>query len=83
MLAWTHRKRPESWIARTATGTALIHVVGTGVVTLDMWRPDQKDIGRGVFPSVEAAKVRAEAVLDHRFTSWDLLGDFLPEDEGQ
>lgn len=79
MLSWTRKIDAAagfcSYAARTALGTALIVDRQDGHVELDMWRPDQTSIGKGLFPNVERAKARAETILDPRATAWELLDD--------
>jgi hypothetical protein len=86
MLSWEKRFRGSpgqiSWTTKTALGTAIIHEQAgpEGTCIMDMWRPDQSPIGRGVFPNADAAKTRAESVLDPRGTWHDLIDQPLFED---
>lgn len=83
MLAWRSAlNRSHSPIyVRTSIGTALIHELPSGEFLLDMWRSNQESIGSGRFSNVEAAKARAEAILDERATCWDMLDDILLDEE--
>jgi hypothetical protein len=81
-MEWRERKATGStrvWHARTSKGTAIVHDLGDRVL-VDIWAPDQHTIGTGVFPTVNAAKQRAETVLNPRNTAWDLLGLLLPDE---
>lgn len=79
-LSWTKRYKGTS-TARTSLGTAIVQERPDGQATLDLWRPDQSNIGT-VFPNEDAAKLRAEAILDPRATAWELLDDpMLSEDD--
>lgn len=71
MLEWKHDKL-KVWYARTKVGSAIIQILGHDVL-LDMWDPDQMDIGTELFPTVSAAMERAEAILDPRSTAWERL----------
>jgi hypothetical protein len=85
MLSWTKHKRADglwSYSARTYLGTALVHEKEDGQATVDMWKPDQRTIGTGVFPNVDAAKTRAETILDPRATVWDMLLDDVLDETG-
>lgn len=62
-----------SYSTKTANGTAVVHELEDGQALLDMWRPDQTNIGTGKFPNADAAKTRAETILDPRTTCWDLV----------
>jgi hypothetical protein len=78
MLSWTKHNTNaphavRSYSARTNIGTAVIHERPDGQVQLVMWKPDQSNIGAGTFPNVDAAKTRAETILDPRATGWDML----------
>jgi hypothetical protein len=82
MLSWTKRERAKPTIAepalwshmvKTNLGSAIIHEMEDGRILMDMWKPDQTNIGTGMFPSVDVAKSRAEAILDPRATCWDML----------
>ncbi len=84
MLSWTRRSRGDglwSYTAKTIIGTAIVHEEPDGQALLDMWRPDQSNIGTGKFPNVDAAKTRAETILDPRATSWDMLDDPMLDEE--
>lgn len=71
----------RSHTARTSLGTALVHEREDGQAELDMWRPDQTSIGKGLFATVDAAKTRAETILDPRATAWEMLDDPLLLDD--
>lgn len=76
MLSWSRRERAKglwSHMARTSLGSALIHERPDGQALMDMWRPDQTNIGTGLFPNVDAAKTRAETILDPRTTCWEMV----------
>jgi hypothetical protein len=87
MLSWTRhntngpRRAVRSYSTRTNIGTAVVHEQPDGQATLDVWRPDQSSIGTGTFPNVDAAKTRAETILDPRATGWDMLDDPMLDDE--
>jgi hypothetical protein len=96
MLSWTKRvvqrvRTPgrvvttttvTTWHAQTIYGTAIVTDITGEPITLDMWNPaSQASIGHGTFPSVDAAKDRADAILDPRSTAWDMLDDILFDDE--
>ena len=82
MLAWRKHSQGQvvSHSAKTMLGTALVHERADGQITLDMWRPDQSGIGQGVFPNLDAAKARAETILDPRATCWEMLDDPMLDD---
>lgn len=89
MLSWTKRERAKATImevalyshmVKTNLGSAIIHEESDGTCLMDMWRPDQSNIGTGKFVNVDVAKTRAETILDPRATCWDLL-DFAILDE--
>jgi hypothetical protein len=86
MLSWEKRFRGSpglvSWTTKTALGTAVIHVQADSTCAMDMWRPDQSPIGRGFFPNADAAKTRAESVLDPRGTWHDLIDQPLFDGTG-
>ncbi len=75
MLSWSKETRGSlmSYVTKTVIGTAIVHEQPDGSAILDMWRPDQSNIGRGEFANADAAKKRAETILDPRNTAWDLL----------
>jgi hypothetical protein len=76
MLSWSKMTLSNgalAFTARTNLGTAAVTEHFDGQASLDMWRPDQTNIGKGRFPNVDAAKTRAETILDPRATAWDML----------
>jgi hypothetical protein len=83
MLSWTkHKTTGNLWAhaAKTMLGTAVVHEMPDGRILLDMWKPDQSNIGTGVFPTVDAAKTRAETILDPRATCWDFVNAWCDGD---
>lgn len=86
MLSWQKHFRGSpslvSWSTRTNLGTAVIHArAEDGSVVMDMWRPDQTSIGKGRFPNADAAKRRAESILDPRPTWFDLIDPLSLSDD--
>lgn len=82
-MEWTQvprvREGKAAWWAKTEKGSAIIHDFGDYVI-IDIWGPGQVTIGMGKFPTVDAAKRRAEAVLDPRTNAWDVVGNLLDDD---
>jgi hypothetical protein len=54
--------------------------MNNGEILLDMWKPNQENIGMGLFATVDAAKHRAETILDPRATCWDMIVGFCDFD---